>query len=740
MLDDPGAWRAPAGALPASAAAALKGPGIAQRLRLLRLPVMPEVLSRLLDACQSDGASADELAAIAGLDAGIAARVIALASSSQSDERHLFSNLAQCVAMVGADVVRAVAADAWSARVFGASCRAEESALARHWRHTLKCALLARELAVAMDYPDTAEAYLAGLLHDLGSLALLALDPREYARLWDAGLEDEHLCLQEQERYRVTHAEAGAWLAETWQLGPFLADSMLYHHAPAERLATAHPLIRIVALAHHLAQTDRFANLAGALEFARLCGAPADCVFPSLERADAELQSLTHGLGMPPAADVAMAPPPSDLPDERNPGIGALQARLEGKLQLDAVRGLLEGAANPDALLQAVAQGLMILFGLGPSVFFLREGEGAAFVGRALHTRHAKVNQLSFFAGQSASALATATLGTPVVWAAGDTWRQPLDAQVVRLLEAEAFVCIPLGAGARCRALVAAAIHTHRDAGLLPGRIDALRAFGRIAEAALERVLAPPPGDEQSRAQDHAAGGASAEQIRQLIHEIGTPLSIVRNYLATLQISLGQNAIGDKELQIVTEEIARVMKLLDQFQRAPQNVQDVQNVASAAGPAELHELLAGILDLCRGAGLVPAMVNIETDFQTFAPVPVADPDKLKQVLLNLMKNAFEAMPDGGMFRLSTSWWNDGGGGNSSGGEQVEIALQDSGPGLPDEVLRNIYRPVASTKGDQHFGIGLSIAGQLVSEMNGRISCRSTRSGCCFRIILPLGAS
>lgn len=732
MLDDPGAWQAPLGASPASAAPALDGPGIAQCLRLLRLPVMPEVLSRLLDACQSDGASADELAAIAGLDAGIAARVIALASSAQSDERHLFSNLAQCVAMVGADVVRAVAADAWSARVFGASSWSEESALARHWRHTLKCALLARELAVAMDYPDAAEAYLAGLLHDLGSLALLALDPQGYARLWGAGLEDEQLCRQEQERYRVTHAEVGAGLAETWQLGPFLADSMLYHHAPAERLATAHPLIRIVALAHHLAQTDRFANLAGPLEFARLCGAPADCVFPALERADVELQSLTQGLEMQPAVDGAMPPAPADLPDARNPRVGALQARLEGQLQLDAARSLLDGAANPEALLQAVAQSLQIQFGLRPAVFFLREGEGAAFVGRALQTRHAKVNQLSFFAGQSASALATATLGTPVIWSAGDTWRQPLDAQVVRLLGAEAFVCIPLGAGSRCRALVVAAIHTQRDAGLLHGRIDSLRAFGRLAEAALERVLAPP---SSSSAQSHAEGGASAEQIRQLIHEIGTPLSIVRNYLATLQISLGQNAIGDKELQIVTEEIARVMKLLDQFQHPPQNAQDV---VPAAGPTELHELLAAILDLCRGSGLVPSMVNIETDFQAVAPVPVADPDKLKQVLLNLMKNAFEAMPDGGMFRLSTSQWSDGGG-SSNSGEQVEIVLQDSGPGLPDDVLRNLYRPVTSAKGGQHFGIGLSIAGQLVSEMNGRISCRSTRSGCCFRIILPLGA-
>ena len=705
----------------------LEGPGIARGPRLARLPVMPEVLSRLLEACQSGSAGADELAAIVGLDAGIAARVIALASSAQSDEGNLLPNLSGCVAAVGTRVVQAVAADAWGLRVLGDLSAGQESALARHWQHTLKCALLARELAVAMRYPDTGEAYLAGLMHDLGALALLTIDPRGYVHLLHAGPEDQHLCGREQARYQVTHAEVGAWLAETWQLGPFLADSMRYHHAPAERLATAHPLIRIVALAHHLAQTDGASSLAGAAEFARLCGAPADCVAPSLERAGAELQSLMQELGVRPVADGAAPPAAADFADARNPRIGALQARLEDKLQLEAARGLLEGAANLDALLQAVAQAVLILFGLRPAVFFLREGDGAAFVGRALHARHAKVNQLSFFAGQSASAAATATLGTPVVWSASDTWRQPLDAQVARLLGAEAVVCIPLGAGPRCKALVVAAINTQRDAGLLQGRIDLLRAFGRIAEAALERVLAPP---RSGNPDNPAGGGASPEQIRHLIHEIGTPLSIVRNYLATLQISPGQNAIGDKELQIVTEEIARVMKLLDQFQHPP------QSAAPAAGPMELQDLLGAILDLCRGSGLVPAALDIETDFQAAAPLPVPDPDKLKQVLLNLMKNAFEAMPGGGVFRLSTSRWSDGGHGNH--GEHVEIVLEDSGPGLADEVLRNIYRPVSSAKGGQHFGIGLSIAAQLVGEMNGRISCRSTRNGCCFRIVLPLG--
>jgi signal transduction histidine kinase len=133
--------------------------------------------------------------------------------------------------------------------------------------------------------------------------------------------------------------------------------------------------------------------------------------------------------------------------------------------------------------------------------------------------------------------------------------------------------------------------------------------------------------------------------------------------------------------------------------------------------------------------VVPPKVTIATDYYATAPTSVSSPDKLKQVLLNLMKNAFEAMPDGGILNLSTSRWSDGGAGN-----HVEIVIEDTGPGLPEAILRNIYQPVSSTKGGQHFGIGLSIAGQLVREMHGLINYRSSRHGCRFRIILPVVTS
>jgi signal transduction histidine kinase/HD-like signal output (HDOD) protein len=696
---------------------------IRQRLPAARLPVLPQVLDRLLDACTERQAGADELAAIASLDPGIAARVITVASASM-DELGGLSNLAQCVAAAGANAVKAIAIHESAASVFGRA-GVPEATLRRNWAHALKCAVLAKALAGAMHYADIEEAYLAGLMHDVGSLALAAIDPDGYPALYGLGRDDEHLCGLELERYQVTHADVGAWITEKWQLGSFLSDSILYHHVPAERVATAHPLIRIVLLANHLAQLDPSADLGGAHELARLCGAPPESVLPALQKAHGELARIAGELGV--GSDTADASATQAGPALPGRPADGLHARLEKKLLIDGVRCLLEDARTVDAVLKGTAQAALILFGLQASVFFLREKQGEAFAGRALPGRHAKVSQLRFFAGQSDSAVSMATLGTPMVWFDRDGWRKPLDSQLARLLGTEGVICIPMGGGPQCRGLVVAALGSRHQAELLHGRMDMLRAFGTLAGNMVAAVLAE---EQRGLVEAPADIGATRAQIRHMLHEVSTPLTIVRNYLATLKISLGQQASGEKELRIVGEEIDRVTQILEHFRQSP------GAPAAASGPLELQELVQGLLDLCTGAGLVPPQVRIDPRFGAVVPTLIPNPDPLKQVLLNLMKNALEAMPDGGVLRVSTARWSDGG--DAGAGGHVEITVEDTGPGLPEEVLRNIYKPVASSKGGQHFGIGLSIAGQLVREMNGLIHCHSDRNGCRFRIILPLG--
>jgi signal transduction histidine kinase len=726
MLDDPHDPLAPTGKSSKAGTQVLDGASIRQRLASVRLPVMPQVLSRLLDACLADAADPEELASLIALDPGLAARLASVGAASASPGGQLPANLAQCLAGAGSGVIRSIATGEAAASVFGGALGAGPLHH-RLWAHAVKSALVARVLARSLSYPDPEEAYLAGLLHDAGMLVLAALDPAGYPRLATHGRDDEALCRVEQERYGATHAEVGAWLTAQWQLGSFLSDSVLYHHAPAERVAGAHPLIRIVLLAQQLAQADRPAELAQALDMARLCGVTPQAVAGAQEEAGRELQAIADELGIALEASAKGA----DTQAARG-ALAQLGARLERKLLLDSVGDLLAPGAGRQEALQAAARAALALFGLRPAVFFLREASGAGFTGHALAPTHQMAGQLAFVAGQSDSVAAQATLGSPAVWFEGDPSRGLLDAQLARLLGAPGLVCIPLGAQDRCTGVAVAALQSRHQAEQLQSRMDLLRAFGRLAGPALDQAGQGAGSAAATGAPAAAPGelpglpvevGATGEQIRQLLHEVSNPLTIVGNYLATLKFTLG-NA-GEKELRIVSEEIGRVTDILNRFQSTPR-------AGAAGGPVELRQLIESLLGLCAGSGLVPPGVKVESRLHAGAAAIAAQPDKLKQVLLNLMKNAFEAMPGGGSFSVSTTLWSNG-----ADGSHAEIILEDSGPGLPPEVEQKLFQPVASSKGGQHFGIGLSIAGQLVREMGGLIHCHSSAGGCRFRILLPV---
>jgi signal transduction histidine kinase len=103
------------------------------------------------------------------------------------------------------------------------------------------------------------------------------------------------------------------------------------------------------------------------------------------------------------------------------------------------------------------------------------------------------------------------------------------------------------------------------------------------------------------------------------------------------------------------------------------------------------------------------------------------------VVINLMKNAAEAMAaqGGDMAVISKDDVAE------TGQHRVRISVQDNGPGIPDSVLARLFKPVTSTKGDGHAGLGLSIVHELVTGMGGHITVSSdVHNGTRFDILLP----
>ena len=103
-----------------------------------------------------------------------------------------------------------------------------------------------------------------------------------------------------------------------------------------------------------------------------------------------------------------------------------------------------------------------------------------------------------------------------------------------------------------------------------------------------------------------------------------------------------------------------------------------------------------------------------------------DPALVEQILLNLMKNAIEAMPTGGTLRLAT--------GATSGAAWLEVS--DSGPGLPAEARSRLFQPFSTTKGAEGTGLGLAVSQRLAQEMGGTLELRDSVKGTTWRLTLP----
>ena len=191
------------------------------------LPSMPQVLVQLIDSCHDPDIRLQTIARIVDKDAAISAKILQLVNSSAVGAARAFTNLEQAVIHLGVDTVRNLAISVSVQQVFR---RVESNGLLsidRFWHHSYLSALLAHKIAVAVDFASPSEAYLAGLLHDIGKLLLWMAFPGRYAPLLLKGVRchSGRLAFLEEEKLHINHCQAGAWLCEQWHLPALVADA-----------------------------------------------------------------------------------------------------------------------------------------------------------------------------------------------------------------------------------------------------------------------------------------------------------------------------------------------------------------------------------------------------------------------------------------------------------------------------------------------------------------------------------
>lgn len=682
---------------------------------------MPQILIKLIEHLQADDLGMQELAALISKDAGMTSKILSVANSSAYHRSGRSVGLEQSLVALGTDMIKTLVISESVFQTFNNFPHSGGHDLRGFWKNSLTAAVLARELARKIEYPHVEEAYLAGLLHNVGRLALLATAPQEYAFNFTAR-DDEDLCAVEQRTLQITHSEAGAWLIERWHLDSFLADSVLYHHEPSERLAAAHPLIRIVRLAHLLSAHDAHGDAVQAA--LGLCGLDEDDVDALVALAQRQVDKSAAHLGIDLAgADDVVAPPAFAAPMQ-DPVAQRLSEEVRNLVLVSEVGQSFARQQGESGLLDAMTRSARILFDFENTVILLENPTGQALVGMP-GAEQQRIAEFSIpLADGGAVADAAAARKTAFVQRCG----QPLglaEEQLLRILGTDSMVCLPLVAGARCLGVIVGGVPAWQLASCQK-RERFMQAFGAQAAQALETAMSERG---HTRRQIAHVAEEYREASRRVVHEVNNPLSIIKNYLSVLDHKLARREPVVGEMSILNEEIDRVGQLIN-------GLADLQP-SETVHTTDVSKVAEDVLHLFRASEFVPPGVQITMNMNDQSCEVEGDPDMLKQVLVNLVKNAVEALKGRGRIEIANR-----GHVNRERRLYLELAVTDSGPGLAPEVLANLFSVVRSTKEGANHGLGLSIVHSLVKKMQGQIGCRSSTGGTTFEILLPVrgGAS
>ena len=207
-------------------------------------------------------------------------------------------------------------------------------------------------------------------------------------------------------------------------------------------------------------------------------------------------------------------------------------------------------------------------------------------------------------------------------------------------------------------------------------------------------------------------------------HEINNPLGVILCYVNLLQRQLTNDQQGHRDLEIIekqTQSCKRIVTDLLQFARSRD---------SCKAPASLNTMLNEVVQMLEHQCKIKN-ISLELQLDQHLPLLAVDGNKMKQVFVNLLLNAFQAVQQQGMIRISTTY--------HSQQQQAEIIFQDNGHGIPAEIQNKIFNPFFSTKqtGDG-TGLGLSVSYGIIQEHGGQITVTSDpEAGTRFLIQLPI---
>ncbi|MCP1675228.1 putative nucleotidyltransferase with HDIG domain [Natronocella acetinitrilica] len=661
--------------------------------RLDQLPAFPAVLLALLRTCQQPEPSSGDVESLVAQDSALSVRVLAVASSPVFARGDAPRDLTEAVRLLGLTTVHTIGITTGVVQFFNQLDGHELPWLEDFWRHSLGAATAARALAQESGLAAPEEAYLAGLLHDIGQ-PLLAVLYRDAMQTIMAGVAsgDTDACRAEQERLGISHDTLGAAMVDRWHLPGFLADAIRYHHQPVDALVDAHPLVRVVHVANLLAHSSTEPDTEAFHAAGRLLDLGRTLTSRLHHGARQERDRLVEALDLDaaPRGVISAQRQLNPLADQvRNQALlGSIQPHLR-----------LELTDNP---VDVIARGLTLLFGLDRVACFQLSAAGDHLAGAMAGRGAADLDGLRLPLDPARSLLASSLLERRPVHTLDPEESARLsvvDRQIAARLGGDGVLCLPLVAGGEAQGLLALGVR-HTQTSALLDQSALLLAFAGEA-AAVVRLARQMQADRRQHDMENLA--RRERDSRRLRRQLGDPVTIIRNYLHVLQQQVDDGHPGRAGVMSMLDEVERVSELLN-------GIEDPALASATVEDGDINELIRELTRLARDAQLLPEAISIDIALDDRLNGRAIPTEALRSLILSVFRLSGDRLRGGGL-RIQTS-----AGVKFSGTVYNELLVETAGADLdwgilePDERFAGACRLI-----DEHGGavMGSQVPGRGV---------------------------
>lgn len=270
--------------------------------------------------------------------------------------------------------------------------------------------------------------------------------------------------------------------------------------------------------------------------------------------------------------------------------------------------------------------------------------------------------------------------------------------------------------------------------GAITSRYIAVKAYGASGDGRLAHLTAYPTTDGAGLSvwfvgpepRSTKIGGQVVSGMgRMIAHELKNPLAGIKGAAQLLRDDV-ESEEGLALIDLIGSEIDRIRRLADRMEK----LGDEDPVG--AERVNIHEILRQARRVIQSAN---PNVIFDERYDPSLPHAYGDPDTLMQALLNLIKNAVESAGETGEIRLETSFRTGVRGGKSGKLLPVEIRVIDNGPGIPKDLLAQIFQPFVTTKPEGQ-GLGLALVSKVAAAHEGLVEVQSVPGRTVFSLLLP----